>query len=263
MNLQKGSVLFHSPTGKGGGTIVTNSATASVVGTTIMVSATADGGFKLFVLEGVAKMTWNGKAGSLAAGQMTFVRPVASGGASEPGPVLTFDLAAMTGGSQLVSGFEGDLASQSKILDAMKSQGVAIEDGDLKRTGLFILDSAQGDSVAVTTFDEVLNAVSQNGAVSGLSPEQRLATALNETFTFSGGVVPETYVFRTPVALPAGTLPQGVVLPGDGQLTGILAGTVVLDNSTLNLGFLDGLQEIDVVGLAGRAVFKGIFDKHG
>src|ERR1044071_6615627 len=35
IDLEKGSVLFHSPTGKGGGTIQTGSATASVLGTTI------------------------------------------------------------------------------------------------------------------------------------------------------------------------------------------------------------------------------------
>ncbi len=54
LNLERGSLLLHSPTGKGGGSIVTNSATASVVGTTIIVTATSNGGFKLLVLEGVA-----------------------------------------------------------------------------------------------------------------------------------------------------------------------------------------------------------------
>src|SRR6202165_113508 len=35
IDLQKGSLLFHSPKGRGGGTVRTGSATASVLGTTI------------------------------------------------------------------------------------------------------------------------------------------------------------------------------------------------------------------------------------
>ena len=50
INLKKGSILFHSPEGRGGGRVVTASATASVIGTTIAVVATANGGFKLIVL---------------------------------------------------------------------------------------------------------------------------------------------------------------------------------------------------------------------
>ena len=40
VNLEQGSVLFHSPKGKGGGTIRTKAASASVLGTTIVVTAT-------------------------------------------------------------------------------------------------------------------------------------------------------------------------------------------------------------------------------
>ena len=40
INLKQGSLLFHSPHGKGGGTIHTGSATASVLGTTLIVTTT-------------------------------------------------------------------------------------------------------------------------------------------------------------------------------------------------------------------------------
>src|ERR1019366_5984530 len=56
IDLQKGSLLFHSPKGKGGGTIQTGSATASVLGTTIVVTTTSSGGFKILVLEGFAEV---------------------------------------------------------------------------------------------------------------------------------------------------------------------------------------------------------------
>src|SRR5258708_5440135 len=52
IQLQRGSVLFHSPAGKGGGTIKTAAATAAVLGTTLIVVTTRDGGFKVLVLEG-------------------------------------------------------------------------------------------------------------------------------------------------------------------------------------------------------------------
>ena len=44
IDLKEGSLLFHSPHGKGGGSIHTGSATASVLGSTLIVSATPDGG---------------------------------------------------------------------------------------------------------------------------------------------------------------------------------------------------------------------------
>ncbi len=76
LNLQQGSVLFNSPAGKGGGTIVTASASASVLGTTLIVAATADGGFKVLVLEGKARVDFaSGQSQILNAGQMTFVLP--------------------------------------------------------------------------------------------------------------------------------------------------------------------------------------------
>ncbi len=76
IDLQQGSVLFHSPHGKGGGTIHTGSATASVLGTTIIVTTTPNGGFKILVLEGEAEVHFlNGLHATLTPGQMTFVLP--------------------------------------------------------------------------------------------------------------------------------------------------------------------------------------------
>src|SRR6266581_2572754 len=54
LNLHKGSLLFHSPKGIGGGTIKSGGASAAVLGTTIIVVATENGGFKVIVLEGKA-----------------------------------------------------------------------------------------------------------------------------------------------------------------------------------------------------------------
>src|SRR5579862_6284783 len=51
IDLKQGSLLFHSPHGKGGGTIHTGSATASVLGSMLIVVATGNGGFKVLALE--------------------------------------------------------------------------------------------------------------------------------------------------------------------------------------------------------------------
>src|ERR1039457_5469458 len=52
IELKQGRLLFHSPHGKGGGTIDTGSATASVLGTTRIVTTTSTGGMKVLDLEG-------------------------------------------------------------------------------------------------------------------------------------------------------------------------------------------------------------------
>lgn len=111
IGLQQGSLLFHAPHGKGGGTIRTASATASVLGTTIIVSCTADGGFKVLDLEGSAKVQLpGGNTATLNPGEMIFILP--GGGAS---PIIVFNLGDEVAGSLLVNGFIDPLPSMPQI----------------------------------------------------------------------------------------------------------------------------------------------------
>lgn len=129
INLREGSVLFQSPHGKGGGTIRTASATASVLGTTIIVVATKDGGFKLLVLEGTGEVRMpNGKRRIVHAGQLVVIAP----GAKEPGPVLDFLLSDEVETSRLVHGFKRPLPSWNKIWNAIVKQNQEIAAGDFK-----------------------------------------------------------------------------------------------------------------------------------
>ena len=131
VNLQKGSVLFHSPTGKGGGVIRTNGAQAAVMGTTLIVTATSGGGFKLLVLEGKAKATLtNGASVNVTAGQLTLVEP----GRSNFGPVLTFRLKEQVAGSALLKGFQTPVASEKKVLSSADRQERMIEKGRAETT---------------------------------------------------------------------------------------------------------------------------------
>jgi hypothetical protein len=147
IQLQRGSVLFHSPAGKGGGTIKTAAATAAVLGTTLIVVTTRNGGFKVLVLEGRGRVRAPGGSRSLGAGQMTYLLP---GG--RLGPVYDFQLSEQVAASRLVSGFRTKLASQPKIDAAIAQQNAKIAKGKLGQTGLLAGDTP-GEAYAVVTRD--------------------------------------------------------------------------------------------------------------
>jgi FecR protein len=133
VKLQKGSLLFHSPSGKGGGVISSEGAQAAVMGTTLIVTATPSGGFKLLVLEGKAKATLsNGDSIAVTAGQLTVVSP----GKAEFGPVLNFRLKDQVAGSSLLKGFRAPVASEGKVLASVEKQERMIADGRAEPTRL-------------------------------------------------------------------------------------------------------------------------------
>ncbi len=137
VNIAKGSVLFHSPAGKGGGNIKSAGATASVLGTTLIVGANQSGGFKVMLLEGKGQVTGaGGGASKLNAGQMSFAMP-----GKAPSQPLNFALKGQVSGSKLVGGFSKPLASIAKIEAAVAVQQSKLESGKLESTGLMIGDS--------------------------------------------------------------------------------------------------------------------------
>ena len=133
LNLEKGSLLFHSPKGAGGGTIKSGGASAAVLGTTLIVSSTLDGGFKVVLLEGWGKATLpNGKSKKLKAGQLVYVLPGGAGFSD----VLDINLGKLVAGSQLVTGFSRPLPSQVLIQDAVEKQKRDFARGRAKDTGV-------------------------------------------------------------------------------------------------------------------------------
>lgn len=179
LNLKQGNVLFNSPKGRGGGKIATASASASVLGTTLAVSATPNGGFKVMCMEGQVQVNFpNGGSQVVNAGQMTFVLPApaagagqpggqpqegepgAAGGAEggtppagEPGPVLDFDLEASVQGSALVGGFDEALPSMGMIEGAMQEQQQMILEGGLEETGVAIIDAVSDTEIVTVDAD--------------------------------------------------------------------------------------------------------------
>jgi hypothetical protein len=133
LNLEQGSILFHSPKGLGGGTIKSGGAVAAVLGTTLIVSATVDGGFKVILLEGKGRVTLpNGNSVTLKAGQMVFVLP----GGTAFSPVLNINLDKLVNGSLLVKGFSHELSSLPLILAAINQQNSEIASGNATDTGM-------------------------------------------------------------------------------------------------------------------------------
>ena len=132
LNLEQGNVLFHAPKGLGGGTIKSGGAAAAVLGTTLTVSATTGGGFKVILLEGKGKVTLpNGNSATLKAGQEVFVLP----GGKSFSKVFDINLDNLVAGSSLVKGFSHDLSSLPLILLAIQNQDSQIKSGATSDTG--------------------------------------------------------------------------------------------------------------------------------
>lgn len=159
VNLKQGSLLFHSPHGKGGGTIRTGSATASVLGSTLIVTTTATGGFKVLALEDQAEISFlNGLKQKLEPGQMTFVLP----GGNQLAPIVVFRLDDLTKNSQLIQGFNQSLPSLPLIQQQIDQQIKAIQSGDMSDTGLQVGDDAGPGHVKVLDENTLQKILDQN-----------------------------------------------------------------------------------------------------
>ncbi len=177
IDLKQGSLLFHSPHGKGGGTIRTGSATASVLGTTIIVTTTPDGGMKVLDLEGKVEVNFkNKKKQKLQPGQMTFILP----GGNQLAPIVVFRLDELIKHSQLVHGFGQQLTSMPLIQDQINHQNKLINSGRAQDTGLVVGDRATENQVEVLDPNTV-----QKKDVLGPNPDAEKALAADANITGS------------------------------------------------------------------------------
>src|ERR1035438_2418971 len=152
IDLKQGSLLFHAPHGKGGGTIHTGSATASVLGTTIIVVTTRNNALKVIDLEGQAEIRFlNGLRQILDPGQMTYVLP----GANQLAPVIVFRLDELTFNSLLVKGFSQPLGSLPLIQNQIDKQLKLIGSGKATDTGLYAGDDASPNQVEVLDVNSI------------------------------------------------------------------------------------------------------------
>lgn len=238
--LEQGSVLFHSPTGRGGGKIRSPAASATVLGTTLIVAATPEGGFKVLVLEGRASVVAARTTRTLEAGQLTFVLP-GGGGTGAPGPPLNFDLARQVKGSQLVNGFARPLASQAKIDQAIEGQRRAVGQGQFTTTGFLVFTA---------TSDTQVNGIEAAGPdaddklVGEFTTPQRIA--LNTGATLTSSRLPPERLFRTELLVPA-TESAFLNKESDVLIVGLLALDLTVATPTLSLAGW-GLKDFQLVG---------------
>lgn len=132
IQLQKGSILFQSPSGKGGGNIRTPAASAAVLGTTLIVTTTKNGGFKVLLVEGKGRVkAADGTVRILKGGQMVYALP----GGRLSG-ILEFRLSQQVSASRLLGGFKKQLPSAAKIQAAIDKQEKDIASGKAQGTNL-------------------------------------------------------------------------------------------------------------------------------
>lgn len=191
--IDRGSVMFHSPKGRGGGLIKSPGASAAVIGTSIIVSATQNGGFKLLVLEGKAQATLpSGATSILSAGQMTFILP----GSRAFGPVISFRLKDQVGGSALIKGFKNTLPSTEKIAASITAQEKKITTGKASVTDILISDTK---AFTVQPFDPSLVqtriAIASENA-SKQPAKMTLDAALASSVSVTGGVLEANRIFK-------------------------------------------------------------------
>jgi hypothetical protein len=192
LNLRRGTVLFHSPTGKGGGVIRSTGAMAGVVGTSIIVSATKNGGFKLLVLEGKAKATLtNGTSINVGAGQMTFVMP----GSRQFGPLVSFRLKDQIQGSNLVKGFKAPLSSLSKINEAVATQERKIASGRIESTDFLVDDTNLVQVVAASALGRARLTDAENISGGSLAKASGIDAALGRDLEIRDGKVDPSHRF--------------------------------------------------------------------
>ena len=243
INLKQGSLLFHSPHGKGGGTIQTGSATASVLGTTLIVTTTPNGGLKVLDLEGEVEVKFlNGLHQKLDPGQMTFILP----GGDQLAPVIIFRLDALTQSSLLVKGFNQPLASLPLIQNQIANQIKLIQSGKATDTGLDVGDNAGPNQV------EVLdpNTVNLHHSSTPLASAEGADATLNQSSLTDASIpTPPNHVFvDQPFAIPDNQF------FASRQFIGYVARNIFMNSSVGNLLTVDlspyaSLPEFDLVAL--------------
>ncbi|HXI73412.1 MAG TPA: FecR family protein [Verrucomicrobiae bacterium] len=247
VDLKQGSLLFHSPHGKGGGSIHTGSATASVLGSTLIVSATPNGGFKVISLEDdVTIKLPNGLHQQLKPGQMTFILP----GGTRLAPIILFRLDDLTQHSLLVNGFVHPLASLPLIDHEINRQNKLLKSGKLADTGLLAGNNATSDQVEVLDANTVQYAVNPQDVQAALGAD----ATINQPSLLDANIpTPPARIFMN----PAFSLPDNSFFDGQ-KFTGFAAKNISINTPgsnpnglTVNLSPYAGKPEFDFVASKG------------
>ena len=261
IDLKQGSLLFHSPHGKGGGTIHTGSATASVLGSTLIVTTTASGGFKVLVLEDEAEIKFlNGLKQKLQPGQMTFVLP----GGNAISPIIIFRLDDLIGNSQLVKGFSQTLPSLPLIQKQIDIQLNKISHGQLSDTDKDVGGEADAGGVQVIDHNTLQQIFEGFKYPEGFDSAISLDAHINQPSLLAPGIpTPPKRVFvDSPFLLPGNLYFTGQPFTGFiGK--NVFINTVGASPLHVDLSAYASLSEFDIVAaktltIGGPVTFDGL-----
>ncbi len=259
IDLKQGSLLFHSPHGKGGGSIHTGSATASVLGSTLIVAATPNGGFKVISLEDEAEIKLpNGLHQHLNPGQMTFILP----GGTQLAPIILFRLDDLIQHSLLVKGFAQPLPSLPLIDLEINKQTKLLKSGRVTDTGLLAGNNANADQVEVLDANTVQYAANVQSVQTALAAD---ATLNQPSLKDASIPTPPPHIYLS----PAFSLPNNTFFAGQ-TFKGFAARNLYINTPganpnglTLDLSSYAGKPEFDFVAasainLEGSVNFNGL-----
>ena len=256
IDLQQGSLLFHSPHGKGGGTIHTGSATASVLGTTIIVTTTPNGGFKVLVLEGEAEIRFlNGLHITLTPGQMTFVLP--GGGTS---PIVVFRLDDETRGSLLVSGFNNPLPSLSKIETEITRQLLLLLNNKVQDVDLVVGDNATPNAVQVRM--DLGGPPPPNPNASIIGPNHTPNQPLPISYDPPNNIPLDPVAVRNTSFSPPGDFSEGLTFLGLGNpASGFVGNNIDIDTgfgTPIDLSSFAGKSDFDIMAKGDLRIWQSV-----
>jgi hypothetical protein len=263
IDLKQGSLLFHSPHGKGGGSIHTGSATASVLGSSLIVTATPNGGFKVICLEDKVYIQLpNGLHQQLFPGQLTYILP----GSDHLAPIILFQLNDLVTHSLLLIGFNHPLPGLQLILQEIERQNKLIKSGKETDTGLLAGDYATPDQVQVldpNTIQTTVNPTSQ-AQQAALTTD---ATINQPSLTSPDLATPHTRIFFNPgFSLAGNSFFAGRVFKGFAARN-IYFNTTAENPLSVNLSAYSARHEMDIVAsqnlnLQGSTTFAGLASKN-
>ena len=254
INLKQGSLLFHSPHGKGGGTIHTGSATASVLGTTLIVTTTANGGMKVLDLEGTVEVNGTNRLKQkLSPGQMTFILP----GGNQLAPIIIFRMDDLTRNSLLVHGFNQPLPSLPLINNQVDKQTKLINSGRATDTGLVVGDSATPNQVEVLDLNTIQSSVGSGYLSAALAAD---ATINQPSLTDASLPTPPKHVFPNQMF----ALPNNAYFANrQPQFTGFAARNIAINTPTVDLSPYATTPEFDLVAANNLTISGAVnFDPH-
>ena len=264
IDLRQGSLLFHSPHGKGGGSIHTGSATASVLGSSLIVTATPNGGFKVICLQDKVYIQLpNGLHQQLFPGQLTYILP----GSDHLAPVILFQLDDLVTHSLLLMGFDHPFPGMQLILLEIEQQNKLIQAGKETDTGLLAGDYATPYQVQVLDPNTIQTAVNST-ALAQQAALTADATINQSSLTSPNGPNSLNRIFFNPgFSLAGNSFFAGRVFKGFAARNIYLNPAAILNPLNVDLSPFSSHPEMDLVAaqnlnLEGSTTFTGFTSKN-